>query len=175
MKHIALLLLLALGLSCREAPVTADPNDPSQVILAFVRERAGFKNPMLLESTAALPDDFSRYTQGSWLDSGVVRVKEALRDLVVHNRTRQRWNPEMIRTIGARPIGTSPPHEYFDGTGAQTTIEVSAPGFSSDSSIAVVYWEYYCGSLCAGADVAIFRRDSLGAWRGWRSQMLWIS
>ena len=137
-------------------------------------DRAGFKQPFILETPAALPEDFGRYTQGSWLDSGVVQVKEALRDLEVQRSTVARWEPELIRAVGAQ----SASKRRFDpviGPAGQTIIGVSSLGFSSDSTVAVVYWEYHCGSLCAGADVALFRRGSTGVWRAWRSQMLWIS
>jgi hypothetical protein len=177
MKRLARLLIIPglLG-SCRAAPVsTRSVNDLSPVIFAFIKERAGFKHPLILDRTADIPGDWDRYVRGSWLDSGVVAVKEAVRDMLTAGRTHVKWDPSLIAAVGARSISSTPNYESFTGPGGQTIIEISGPGFSSDSTVAAVYWSYYCGSLCAGADVALFRKDAAGVWKGWRSQMLWIS
>ena len=175
MRRFAPILLSAVAVSCSQPRIDPRPNGLQQVVLAFVMDRAGFKQPFILETPATLPEDFGRYTQGSWLDSGVVQVKEALRNLAVRRPNAARWEPELIRVVGAQPAPKRPTFNQIIGPAGQTIIGVSSLGFSSDSTVAVVYWEYNCGSWCGGADVALFRRDSAGVWHAWRSQMLWIS
>ena len=176
MKRVVRCALLPLVLSCRDTPVVAHSNDPSAVILAFVKERAGYANPLILDTSVGLPEIFSDFTRDSWVDSGVVQVKEALRDLEIRNRQRVRWDHGLIRAVGARPVSTRPTYESLTwAVPDQMVISISTPGFSSDSSVAVVYWSHYCRILCSGA-VALFRRDSSGVWTGWRSQMMvWMS
>src|SRR5206468_3102855 len=102
MRRLLPILLSALAISCGQRRVDTKPTELRQTVLAFVMDRAGFKQPFILETPAALPEDFGRYTQGSWLDSGVVQVKEALRDLEVQRSTVARWEPELIRAVGAQ-------------------------------------------------------------------------
>jgi hypothetical protein len=105
----------------------------------------------------------------------VVAVKEAVRDLLSSSRKRFQIDTATIRALGAKPISRSPGPDSFIGPSGPTLIYMSAPGYSSDSTFAVVYWGYNCGALCAGADLAIFRRDSSGKWKGIRSVELWVS
>ncbi len=163
-------------LACRAPTAPVPDSNLSRVSLAFVLEHAGFKNALVLTKTVPLsPFDTEILTRDSLMDSGVVAVKEAVRDLLVSSRKHLPIDTPVIRALGAKPIARSPGADSFVGPRGPTLIYMSAPGYSSDSTFAVVYWGYNCGALCAGADLAIFRRDSSGKWKGIRSEGLWVS
>jgi hypothetical protein len=170
---VLLAILIVLATSCRTTPVLEKPLQ--RVILESVRDRAGFINVFMLDSTAVLPDDLSDFLRISWVDSGIVEIQEALRDLPARNRRVGRWDREIVAALGVQPIGSSLNHPPFTGPHGPVVIEISGPGFSSDSRVAVVYYSYFCGSLCAGGEIGLFRKDPAGNWRVCRFQTLWSS
>jgi hypothetical protein len=47
--------------------------------------------------------------------------------------------------------------------------------FTSDSLDALVYYEYYCGSLCAGGDAVWLKRDKTQRWKIRKVVGFWVS
>jgi len=52
--------------------------------------------------------------------------------------------------------------------------EISEIGFNQTKDIAVVYYEWFCGSLCGGGNLAILRKEN-GRWKIEETLNLWIS
>jgi hypothetical protein len=54
-------------------------------------------------------------------------------------------------------------------------LAISAVGFNSDSTTAVVYTRVWCGPVCGSADMWVLKRAPGHEWIVLRSQLLWIS
>ena len=168
-------LLIILSTSCHAHAPTTGAGAPAQVILGYLKDEAGFKRILVLDTSADVPQEALRlYASSGWIDSGVVSVRQAVQDLI-HNRKHVPWSHQVIAALGAEPVTALPQSDSFRGPRGPTLLSVSAPGYSLDSTVAAVYWSYECGKRCAGASVTLFKQDPSGAWKGWRTQLIWIS
>jgi len=171
---LAISIVLALGCHSRVA-VIGEPTSPGAV-LHLLLSKAGFRQVVVLDSTITVSSrDWRWVVDQAWADSVRDKVREALKDLELAGRTRIALNRSDLAGTRARPIAVSPGQSSFAGPEGLTLISFSPLGFSSDSSVSVIYWTYFCGALCAGGDVSFFVRSANGSWVPLRSVALFRS
>src|SRR6266550_2571587 len=115
-------------LACRAPTAPVPDTNLSRVSLAFVLENAGFRNALVLTKTVPLsPFDTEILTRDWLVESGVVAVKEAVRDLLVSSRKRLPIDTAVIRALGAKPIARSPGADSFVGPRAPRLFTYQRP------------------------------------------------
>jgi hypothetical protein len=65
--------------------------------------------------------------------------------------------------------------DYYAKYGRGGFAEVSAVGFTPDSSSAALYVAYHCGGLCGYGSTITLVRDKAGQWRIQRIHQHWVS
>jgi hypothetical protein len=160
---LATSIVLALGCHS-QAPVIRERTDPGAV-LHLLLGQAGFRQIVVLDSTITVRSrDWRWVVDQAWADTVRDKVREALNDLELAGRTRIALNRSDLAGTQARPVSVGPEQSSFAGPEGLTLISFSPLGFSSDSSVSVIYWTYFCGALCAGGDVSFFVRSANGSW-----------
>lgn len=176
MRPAAFLLLLA---ACGGSPKpAADPaDDTAAVYEAFLfDDRGNVSGRVLLQdvTTQRLPGmlDVRADLSGKKASSLSDEVLQALDDLAVRSRTAQPL-PAQVR-VGRRQtrITADSVHAIFHALrhpdphrlpGRATVVQLSDVGFSRDRTVAVVYANTVCGSLCGDGAVRVVRKHP----RGW--------
>jgi len=162
--------------ACSQGPVSDGSTPPREIVEEILRE-AGFRQVLFLDRTITIPSrDSDALLTAPWADSAArSHVESALADM--RTRSQEHWLLEdsVIRQLGARSVSRSPGSASFKGPEGPTLLSLSAVGFSADSTVAAVYWQYHCGGRCGGATVSLFTRSRGAAWRPWRSQVMWMS
>ena len=132
---------------------------------------------VVLDTTVPVPPlDPGEFIKDFWVDSAIVGFRAAFADLNHRRSGPFRLDSTLVRGLPLRLVSKRPPQESFRGpTEGLWFVTLSRIGFNTDSTFAVVYSDYYCGSLCAGAAVFLFARRPGLRWGRWHTQGLWVS
>jgi hypothetical protein len=151
------------------------PTAPDAVLPLLIRY-AGFGQVVVLDSTELVrSEDLGWLLQGSWADTLRPQLQAAVADLQAHGQTRWPLDTTGFARLGAQPATHTPSRDTFTGPHGPTVFTFSPMGFNRDSTVAAVFWTYYCGDLCAGGQFSFFRRNSNGAWALWHSERSFVS
>jgi len=163
-------------LTCRESSVQLNHPTTPEAILPLLIHYAGFAQVIVLDSTELVrSEEHGWLLQGSWADTLRLQLLAAVADLQAHGRTRWPLDTTGFARLGAHPATQTPSFDTFIGPLGPTVFAISPMGFNRDSTVAAVYWTYYCGGLCAGGQFTFFRRSANGAWVLWHSERLFVS
>ena len=128
------------------------------------------RSALVEESLAVLaPYQLRRLRALTGADSSCVH------DFLRHNASRGRLDSAVVAALGLRFLDAAQSESLSRGTPPHVAwYFVSYPGFSSDSSQAIVAAGGICGMLCGGADLLLLRWGD-GGWRIVQRVPLWVS
>jgi len=140
---------------------------------------------VLTDSTASL-GSFAAVTTlgqprlpGDWPDTLKREVRAALQDpqlAHVGDRTVILQAAMGIRFHLIAPTDSlASPHAPSSRLQLPPRLQLSAPGFNADTTIAAIHLDYWCGLLCGhGATLLLARRPGF-RWRVWNYEVHWVS
>lgn len=143
-----------------------DPTRDSVVVVAADQSPTAPDGPSYPATAASIPDH--------WADTLRREVEAALAD----TGRGAAPTPHLIEGVASRlgiRLLTTPPAMRVPGERPVPQLAVSAPGFNSDSTIAVVEVAFHCGPLCGSGQVLYLARRPGRAWRIWHADLTWVS
>jgi len=128
--------------------------------------------------TDGVPTSAARFLRGHWPSSVKAGFDSAFVDLARQNVTRRPISSAVVRDLDLDVGSPTPTCGARHGVECQeqvSRVRVSAIGFNSDSTYAVVYRAMWCGPLCGTGVVFLLRRSPGRRWTVWSGELTWIS
>jgi hypothetical protein len=138
---------------------------------AFVLADSGWAGP--LDAFTTVP---AQAIPSHWADTLKREVSLAFRDPALAHPADSSAVANVARSLGLRLVPPDtvprlPPKGYQ----AVVRLHLSQPGFNSDSTIALIQADMWCGFLCGAGQTLFLARRPGYAWRIWHSELSWIS